>query len=395
MERALTPLKLVLGGLAIAVIGFLGFLVLQAAQPTIKNPQPVNGSTTPKGEVTVSADVWGEAQLQEVRLRLDGRVVRPVIVSHSERHWTVKYQSPLPEGRHEAELLVIDGRGRERPYSWHFTASGPSSLPKFANPLPRDGARLAPGEALIALEGFSDGDLLTTLKLHLNGRALITAEGRPAKGERTVASVRRALEPGEYTVRGEAADDAGEVATYEWKFTVLAPGRGEPDTRFFPETGQYVSPPFTEPWARGGGVAIYGLPLTPAFEQGGLLVQWFERARFERDPQQPAGGPIQFGQLGRESRQPDPPLPGPPDGDRRFFPETGHSIGGPFRDFWERNGGLAQFGYPLTEEIPEDGRMVQWFERARFEAHPEAAGGPNQIQLTQLGRILWQRGRPR
>ncbi len=108
MDRALTPLKLVLGGLAIAVVGLLGFLVLQAARPTIKNPEPVNGSTAPKGEVTVSADVWGEAQLREVQLRLDGRPVQPVIVSHSERHWSVRHQAALPRGRHDAELTVID-----------------------------------------------------------------------------------------------------------------------------------------------------------------------------------------------------------------------------------------------------------------------------------------------
>ncbi len=396
MDRALTPLKLVLGGLAIAVVGLLGFLVLQAARPTIKNPEPVNGSTAPKGEVTVSADVWGEAQLREVQLRLDGRPVQPVIVSHSERHWSVRHQAALPRGRHDAELTVIDERGREQPYRWHFTAAGPATPPKFANPLPRPGTRLPAGEALIALEGFSDAERLATLKLSLNGRPLITTEGRAAKGERTVAAQRRALEPGDYTVRAEATDDEGEPATYEWKFTVLAPGRGEPDARFFPETGQYVFAPFAEQWARGGG-PIYGLPLTPDFEQGGRTVQWFERARFERDPKLPTGQQIQFGLLGSELRGPDPPLSGPPPGDdRRFFPETGHSLGGPFREFWERNGGLPQFGLPLTEEIVEDGRTVQWFERARFEAHPEAAGTPNEIQLTQLGRTLWQRGgRPR
>jgi len=37
---------------------------------------------------------------------------------------------------------------------------------------------------------------------------------------------------------------------------------------------------------------------------------------------------------------------------------------------------------------------VQWFERARFEYHPENPPD-QQVQLTQLGRMLWQRGEQR
>ena len=56
----------------------------------------------------------------------------------------------------------------------------------------------------------------------------------------------------------------------------------------------------------------------------------------------------------------------------RYFPETGHTLRGEFRNFWERRGGLAAFGYPLSEEVVQqldDGRnyIVQYFERARFE----------------------------
>lgn len=393
MDQAATPLKVILAGLAIAVIGFLGFLIVQAARPTIKNPQPLNGTTVPKGDVTISADVYGEADLKEVRLRLDGKLVQPVIVSHSQRHWTVSYKTPLPKGPHEADLTVIDQRSREQPYQWRFNAGGPPSPPKFANPLPRQGTRLAAGDALISLATFTDDtDTIKTLALQLNGRPLVSAEGNPKTNERTVASQRRALTPGDYTVRAEATDSAGEKEFYEWKFTILEQGKGDPDARFFPETGIYVFTPFADYWARNGGLAIFGLPLTPDFEDKGLTMQWFERARFERRPNLPSGQQVQLGLLGREARPPDPPLPGPPEGDRRFFPETGHSLGGRFREYWERNGGLAQFGLPLSEELSDNGLTVQWFERARFELHPENAGTPNEVQLTHLGRQLWQRG---
>ena len=76
------------------------------------------------------------------------------------------------------------------------------------------------------------------------------------------------------------------------------------------------------------------------------------------------------------------------------FPETGMGIGGGFKYFWEQHGGLAQFGYPLTNEFqernPADGQeyTVQYFERARFEYHPEHAGTPYETELGLLGRQL-------
>jgi hypothetical protein len=86
---------------------------------------------------------------------------------------------------------------------------------------------------------------------------------------------------------------------------------------------------------------------------------------------------------------PNPHLPGV-----AYFPETGHTLGGVFRRYWERYGGLAQFGYPLTQEYAEvnetDGKTytVQYFERARFEQHPEHAGTPYEVLLGLLGRTV-------
>lgn len=390
MEQAATPLKLVLGLLSVAIVGVLGFLLLQAARPSVKNPQPLAGATAPRGEVTVGADVTGEADLKEVRLRLDGKPVQPVIVAHSQRRWSVSYQVVLARGPHEAVLTAVDQRGRTQTYQWRFTASGPASPPKFANPLPRPGARVAAGEALVSLATFSDGEPIASLALHLNGQTLVTASGRPAANERTVASQRQPLSPGSYMVHATATTTTGETASYDWQFSIVTPDRA--DARFFPETGFYVFAPFAAYWTAHGGLPILGLPITADFEQQGVTIQYFERARLERHPELPPENQVILGLLGSELRAPDPPLSGPPASNRRFFPQTGHSIGGRFGDFWERNGGLARFGLPLTEEITEDGLTVQWFERARFEYHPEAAGTPAEVQLTQLGRRLWERG---
>ena len=73
------------------------------------------------------------------------------------------------------------------------------------------------------------------------------------------------------------------------------------------------------------------------------------------------------------------------------MPETGHKVGDRFLASWQINGGLALFGYPVSEEFGEgleDGTvyLVQYFERARFEYHPEHAGTPYETQLGLLGR---------
>lgn len=77
--------------------------------------------------------------------------------------------------------------------------------------------------------------------------------------------------------------------------------------------------------------------------------------------------------------QHETPLP-----EGRMFPETGHGIGGGFKWFWENNGGLMIFGYPITDELQEDGRTVQYFERAVFEYHPEN-DDPFKVLLRRLG----------
>lgn len=64
---------------------------------------------------------------------------------------------------------------------------------------------------------------------------------------------------------------------------------------------------------------------------------------------------------------------------RRYFAETGHNLLNGFKQYWDANGGLAQFGYPLTEEFtersPADDKTytVQYFERGRFEWHPDTS----------------------
>jgi hypothetical protein len=76
------------------------------------------------------------------------------------------------------------------------------------------------------------------------------------------------------------------------------------------------------------------------------------------------------------------------------FPETGYSLSGQFLSYWRGNGGLSVFGYPIDTEQQTEGRLTQWFERQRFELHPENQGTPYVVELGRLGtEALAQRGR--
>jgi hypothetical protein len=77
----------------------------------------------------------------------------------------------------------------------------------------------------------------------------------------------------------------------------------------------------------------------------------------------------------------------------RYFPETGFTVEGRFLAYWETNGGLAHYGYPISdpfEQVLEDGKAyrVQYFERARMEYHPEHEGTPSEVLLGQFGRRI-------
>ena len=170
--------------------------------------------------------------------------------------------------------------------------------------------------------------------------------------------------------------------------------RIDPDSVFFPQVGHNLSDEFLRYWQSYGGLTIFGYPLTEAFTENGYLVQYFERNRFEYHPENSPPYDVLLGRLGADytagkgySRV-QPFVSGP---NHRFFPETGHSLSNAFLGYWERNGGLALFGYPISEEIrevsPTDGKeyTVQYFERARFEYHPEYKGTDGEVLLGLLG----------
>ena len=75
------------------------------------------------------------------------------------------------------------------------------------------------------------------------------------------------------------------------------------------------------------------------------------------------------------------------------------TVSGRFLEYWETHGGLAQQGFPISEPFVEksevDGKwyIVQYFERAVFEYHPENPQ-PNDVLLSLLGSFAYNRRYP-
>ena len=139
-------------------------------------------------------------------------------------------------------------------------------------------------------------------------------------------------------------------------------------------------------WKMHGGNDLFDAPLAPAVTEKGITRQVFERAVLELHLDQ-ADTPylVQVAPLGRTWTPPSgavPPDDCAPPGCRRFA-ETPHAIRGSFAVFWERNGGLQTFGFPISGEFAAAGERQlkrQVFERAVFTQNDDGS-----IALEPLG----------
>jgi len=197
------------------------------------------------------------------------------------------------------------------------------------------------------------------------------------------------------------------------KASLAAPAQ-QGTSHHFTETNQDVSGRFWDVWQGGRSYAdslyINGFPISDKHAEQSLTdgkiyqTQWFERARYEEHPENAKPYDVELGLLGdfaAEGRKDTPfqAIANPSNG-MQWFPETKHtagdtSVGGKaIAQFWSQKGGVAQFGFPLSQPFQEvtsstdpafagKSFLVQYFERQRFEYHPENTGN----FLVLLGRL--------
>lgn len=167
-------------------------------------------------------------------------------------------------------------------------------------------------------------------------------------------------------------------------------------SRYFAETGHYVRGEFLTFYE---GVSepefVFGYPITEAFSdaQSGKLIQYFQRARFVYFPENAEGSRVRLSPLGEAIYQPASGVNYfTPFGCRSF--DTGYSVCFAFLDFFEKYGGEAIFGQPISGFEFLNGRMVQYFQNARMEWYPEYPEG-QKVSIANLGRIYFDAVRER
>lgn len=144
---------------------------------------------------------------------------------------------------------------------------------------------------------------------------------------------------------------------------------------------------FQDYYNRMGAADALGDPLTVRYELDGRQVQLFENFLLEHWPEnsgtdyevQPAllgvrvSGDRYFGQA----------QPFRDSSEVIYVPETRQSLQLGFLSYWREHGGVNLFGYPISEEVVDDGVTAQWFQRGKLTYDAERTPP---LQIADLGR---------
>jgi len=157
----------------------------------------------------------------------------------------------------------------------------------------------------------------------------------------------------------------------------------EGESRYFPETGHNLQGAFFHYFQEKGGVEIFGYPITEEFQEDGLLVQYFQRARLVLTGsrgKRASGSQVRMTPLGELLGHRSQPFKATYHFPYRYYPQTGHALSFAFLDYYEAQGREEVFGYPISEPFLERGLIVQYFQQARMEWHPD-------MRCVQLGLL--------
>jgi hypothetical protein len=183
-------------------------------------------------------------------------------------------------------------------------------------------------------------------------------------------------------------------------------GQAQTGSRYFPETGHTIRGRFLDYWQTYGELSQQGYPISKEMQEvsdidgKSYTVQYFERAVFEmhRENQPPYDVLLSLlGAMRYKQKYPNKAPQQEPNysAGSIYFPQTGKRVGGSFLKYWQTYGGLAQQGYPVSDEIQErselDGKTytVQYFERAVMEWHPGNTP-PSDVLLSHLGSFRYK-----
>jgi hypothetical protein len=160
----------------------------------------------------------------------------------------------------------------------------------------------------------------------------------------------------------------------------------EPNSIYFEETGHWIRGKFLQRFLSADDpLLIFGFPITDEIVDplNNVTTQYFQRARMDI-----VDGVVKLVDLGKFLYTPGAPMVATNSTACRIFAVTQKSVCYAFLQFYDAHQGQEFFGNPLSELEIQDGRYVQYFERARMEWRPELTSG-GRVALTDLGKIYY------
>jgi len=174
------------------------------------------------------------------------------------------------------------------------------------------------------------------------------------------------------------------VTAFSWQTSIAQFEEEE----YFEETGHVVTGEFLVKYRSvDNPEKIYGYPITDAYHDAehNMLVQYFQKVRFEMHMDTPYRQPVQLSNLGEWLQEDGQELTYSEGSSAcRKFPGHEYQICYGFLDFYNANGGESQFGKPISNVLVIGNQMVQYFTKARFEWHPYREKG-DCVVLSDLG----------
>lgn len=164
------------------------------------------------------------------------------------------------------------------------------------------------------------------------------------------------------------------------------------DSRYFSQTGHNVSGEFLKFYNNNPNATfLYGYPITEQFTRKvGGTVQYFQRARFEYRADLPEGQRVQLANLGRETYASTGTVSVTNAFACRTYAETGFAVCFAFLEFFDKYGGVAQFGHPISGFEYHENKLVQYFEKTRLEWQPWKVEG-QRVVVSDLGRVYFDK----
>jgi hypothetical protein len=379
---------------AILLIAVLTYYLTLTTRPEISGLLPAPNSSPNPGVVELEARVTSQRGVESAQFFVDGSEVQTSFEQVDDGQWLVTHQAVFERGERQVLLRVTDGSGRSAEHSWTFQSGGDLIEPRMVLRSPPPSVYLSPGRNGITIQAttfadidhvevlFNEEEVDTSIEEIESGSEYTHQDDLNVYDWEIQAASR--IESGPVNVQARIIDEFGAEAVAEWSIRI-ALSEASANARFFEQTGEYIVEPFLSYWIDNDGNATIGPPVGPAFSEGdGELSQFFRYARLELDSDEN----VHRGLIGREIfGDPEMPPDRSPGSGARQFDATGHYIRGTIRDFWEDNGGLGTFGYPISQQFETETGYAQYFERALIDVI--VLGNYEIVELAPLGERLY------